>query len=177
MTTHYFIGIVPPEKELEKIEEFRAGWLKMMTSESHVTLKAQPGLTSDERWIDQVKDLCRTVQPFSVSLGPPSFFNEDILYLSVQSEPLVSLHKQLVHLLTPSQALSNQYFELDDFVPHLTLAKQQYGFSKKELTEMEKAAKKSLTPYPTFQATFIRIYRLAQGQQRYERYVDIKLGT
>lgn len=177
MTTHYFIGIVPPEEEFEKIEGFRGDWLMKMTSESHVTLKAQPGLTSDERWIDQVKDLCRTVKPFSVSLGPPAYFNEDILYLSVQSEPLVFLHKKLVHLLTPSQALSTQYFELDDFVPHLTLAKQQYGYSKEELTEIEKAAEKTLLPYPTFQATFIRIYRLTQGQQQYERYVDIKLGT
>ncbi|MBA2174172.1 2'-5' RNA ligase family protein [Halobacillus locisalis] len=175
MTTHYFIGIVPPEEVFEKIEEFRLGWLMDMSSESHITLKAQPGLTSDERWIDHVRDLCGTIRPFSVTLGSPAYFNEDILYLTVQSEPLISLHRQLVHLLTPSQNEIEQYFELDGFVPHLTLVKQQYGLSKLELSGMEEAAENTLAPYPTFEATFIRIYRLTTGQNRYERLLDIPL--
>ena len=41
---------------------------------------------------------------------------------------------------------------------------------------MEKLAVKELTPYPSFEVDFIRIYELNIEKQRYETYLDIYLG-
>jgi hypothetical protein len=76
-----------------------------------------------------------------------------------------------------------KYFELDDFVPHLTLGKEQYGgnistgLSKEDLKAMERLADKELTPYPAFEVDFIRVYELNVEKQRYDAFLDITLGN
>ena len=75
-----------------------------------------------------------------------------------------------------------QYFELDDFVPHLTIGKERYsgdissGVRKESLREMEQDVRESLSPYPAFDVRFIRVYVLNDRSTRYERYEDIALG-
>jgi 2'-5' RNA ligase len=173
MKTEYFIGIVPPEEYLEQIEHFQRRWINHLSVEPHITVKAQGGLTPDKRWITQVKNVCESFQPFQVSLDKPMYFGEHILYLSVTSKDLQELHQQLVREISPSDALIRQYFELDDFLPHLTLGMM---LSKQELNDMEKLADKELRPYPTFDVKFIRIYELNNEKQTYDRYLDIPLS-
>jgi hypothetical protein len=66
------------------------------------------------------------------------------------------LHQKIVNEISPSEDLIKQYFELEAFVPHLTLGKEQYsgnistGISKKELKEMETIADKELKTIPYF---------------------------
>ena len=173
MEKEYFIGIVPPQEYLKRIERFQRKWLDSLIVEPHITLKAQGGLTSDKEWIEQVEKVCLTIKPFHITLSNPTYFGDNILYLSVDSNHLQNVHQKIVKEISPSAELIKKYFELDDFVGHLTLAKEQYGLSKQDLKDMEELASKELTPYPTFEVTFIRIYELNIENQRYEKYLDI----
>jgi hypothetical protein len=82
------------------------------------------------------------------------YFGDSILYLSVNSNNLHTLHQKIVREISPSDDLIKRYFELDDFVPHLTLGKEQYGgnistgISKQELKDMEKLAGKRIDTLP-----------------------------
>ncbi|MET1031738.1 2'-5' RNA ligase family protein [Domibacillus tundrae] len=176
MKKEYFIGIVPPEEYMERIEHFQRKWMNHLGVEPHITLKAQGGLTPDKEWIDKVKEVCENFKPFQLSLDNPMYFGDTILYLSVNSNDLHHLHREIVEAISPSDDLIKKYFELDDFVPHLTLGKEQYGLSKNELKEMAKLAEKKLTPYPNFEVTFIRIYESNNETQRYEKYLDVSLS-
>ena len=183
MQVEYFIGIVPPKEYLKRIEHFQSKWLNEFGVEPHITLKAQGGLTSDKKWIEQIQKVCENFKPFQVSLGVPKYFGDTILYLSVNSNDLHKLHKRIVEAVSPSEELINQYFEFNSFEPHLTLGKEQYGggisngLSKNELKEMEKLADKELTPYPDFEANYIRVYELNIEKKRYEKYMDIYLNN
>jgi 2'-5' RNA ligase len=177
----YFIGIVPPEEFLERVEEFQRKWISQSGVEPHITLKAQGGLSPDKKWMDIVKSVCDNVRPFQVTLGKPKYFGGNILYLSVESSELHILHQKIVKEISPSDELIKKYFELDDFVPHLTLGKETYGgnistpLSKEGLKEMEIAAGKELSPYPIFRVDFIRVYELNHEKRRYETLLDIPL--
>ncbi|MCA1054066.1 2'-5' RNA ligase family protein [Rossellomorea aquimaris] len=178
----YFIGIVPPQRELDHIEQFQSRWIPRSGVEPHITLKAQGGLASDLAWLDKIKKVCSDFKPFRLSLDKPKYFGDNILYLSVNSADIHQLHQKIVQAVAPSEDSIQQYFELDAFVPHLTLGKEAYGGSissgltKSELREMEKAAEVELTPYPEFDVNFIRVYELNIEEQRYIKYLDIFLG-
>jgi 2'-5' RNA ligase len=175
MEKEYFIGIVPPKEYLERIEQLQRKWMKHLGVEPHITLKAQGGLTLDRNWIDKVKRVCENFEHFQMSLDKPMYFGDSILYLSVNSHNLLDLHQKIVREISPSDDIIKKYFELDDFVPHLTLGKVQNGLSIQELRDMEKLAEKELTPYPNFEVKFIRIYELSIEKQRYDKYLDIPL--
>ena len=181
MEVKYFIGIVPPQEYLKRIVNFQSRWINTLGVEPHITLKAQGGLSVDKKWIQKVIDVCDNYKPFQLKLGAPKYFGNTILYLSVHSNSLHELHNRIVKTISPSEELIKQYFELNDFVPHLTLGKEQYGsdistgISKVELKEMEKLAEKELTPYPTFEVNSIRVYELNIEKNRYEKYMDIYL--
>ena len=182
MNVEYFIGIVPPKEYLERIEQFQTRWVNHLGVEPHITLKARGGLTSDKKWIDKVQNICQDFKSFDLSLGEPKYFGDNILYLTVRSKDLYELHQKIVKEISPSENLIKQYFELDDFIPHLTLGKGQYvgnistGLSKNELTQMKDLVDKELAPYPVFEVDFIRIYGLDPDKKRYEKYLDIPLN-
>lgn len=177
MPHQYFIGITPPQDFLSKVEHFQRRWINFPGVEPHITLKAQGGLTPDKKWIEKVENVCKRIQPFRLTLAKPHYFGANILYLSVISDQLFPLHEAIVKVISPSEDLIKNYFELDDYVGHLTLGKEQYGISKFELKDMELLAEKELTPYPTFKVESIRIYELKPGSKRYEPYVDLPLGA
>jgi 2'-5' RNA ligase len=182
MSVDYFIGIVPPKEYVDRVERFQRKWISQSGVEPHITLKAQGGLTPDKEWIENVKKLCKNISPFHVALGKPRYFGDNILYLSVNSTELHILHRKIVKVISPSEESIKRYFELDDYVPHLTLGKEMYGgnistpLSKEGLKEMERAAEEELTPYPAFKVDFIRVYELNIDKRRYETLVDIPFG-
>lgn len=55
------------------------------------------------------------------------YFGDIILYLSVNSNDLQHLHREVVREISQSNDLIKKFFELDDLVPHLTLGKEQYS--------------------------------------------------
>lgn len=182
MDRAYFIGIVPPEGYLKRIQHFQNKWNEHTGVEPHITLKAQGGLTADREWVEKVKEVCSKSTPFQLTLEGPAYFGDIVLYLQVRSHELIELHHQLVRAVSPSNEMIKQYFEGEDFVPHLTLAKETYsggiskGVSRSDLKEMEKKAKEELTSYPTFDVTFIRIYELNADERKYEPLLDVPLG-
>ena len=175
----YFIGIVPSEEYKEKLIDFQHKWKNNQICdvvEPHITLKAQGGLTPDEKWLSKVKGVCNNFQSFQITLDQPKFFGDDILYLSASSNELDKLHNSIVRVVSPSEALIKKYFELEDFVPHMTLGKSNYGLSKKELKEMGELAEKELSPFPTFDVRFVRVY-LEIDPNKYIKYLDIPLNN
>ena len=174
----FFIGIVPPEEDQFKLIHFQHKWKHNRITdvvEPHITLKAQGGITSDELWIRKVQDVCRNFPSFPITLGKPMFFGEDILYLSATSNELVELHKLIVQTIAPSNELIKRYFELDDFVVHLTLGKTHYGLTCQELREMEEMAKSELS-IPPFEVYFVRVYQEVEPNT-YRKYLDIPLDS
>ncbi|MBX0356944.1 2'-5' RNA ligase family protein [Halobacillus sp. Nhm2S1] len=174
----HFIGWVPPEDFKEKVIHFQKKWSGNTITEvvePHITLKAQGGLTPDRKWLDQVRETCRRTNPFRVQLGGPAFFGEDVLYLSVRSEKVYDLHKQMVQIAEPTSKQVDDYFELKHFVPHLTLAKTTYGLSKLDLFDMAKAADKEFRPFPAFEVDRVRVYEEG-SPNRYRKLEDITLG-
>jgi 2'-5' RNA ligase len=176
MPSQYFIGITPPPDYLKKVEHFQHKWLDFLIVEPHITLKAQGGLTSDKEWIKKVKTVCKSTHPFTITLAKPNYFGDNILYLSVLSDELHPFHEAIVKAISPSEDLIQQYFELENFVAHLTLGKEQHGLTKKALKEMAHTAEKELTPYPTFLVESIRVYELHSDSNRYEPLIEIPLG-
>ena len=178
----YFIGIVPPDEYRERVERFQNRWIVRSGVEPHITLKAQGGLTEDLAWLGRVREVCQRFKPFRVSFDGPAYFGETILYLGVQSQELVELHRKIVQAVSPPSESIRRYFELDDFVPHMTLGKEAYGggissgVTKEGLGEMEREVRESLSPYPIFEVSFIRVYIFNDKFVRYERYEDIALG-
>ncbi|WP_369793253.1 2'-5' RNA ligase family protein [Halobacillus sp. BBL2006] len=134
----YFIGIVPAEDYKIKVIEFQKKWKNHWITdvvEPHITLKAQGGLTADKEWLNKVEEVCHDFKPFQIQLDKPMFFGEEVLYLSANSEELYKLHRDMVREISPSKELVQSYFELDDFVPHMTLGKTSYGLTKQELRD------------------------------------------
>lgn len=176
----YFIGIVPSDEYKMKLIDFQHKWKNNRITdvvEPHITLKAQGGLTNDEKWISKVKGVCSNFQFFQITLDKPMFFGEDILYLSAAiSNELYKLHKSIVREISPSNDIIKKYFELDDFVPHMTLGKTNYGLSKKELRDMGKLAENELSPFPTFEVRFVRVYQEIEPN-KYIKYLDIPLNN
>lgn len=174
----YFIGIVPPQKEMTKLRDFRNQWpanrIDKM-AEPHITLKAQGGLTADEDWLDDVKQAAAEFPAFQIQLGEPRFFGEDILYLSMDSPELEQLHRVLVERVGITPEHIEQYYEMDQFLAHMTLAKTTYGLSREELSEMAGAVAQQLEPNPPFDVESIRLYRKAASQDGYSKYLDIPL--
>ncbi|KRF21733.1 2'-5' RNA ligase family protein [Paenibacillus sp. Soil787] len=173
----YFIGVVPPLEYMEKIICFQKNWKSngvINVVEPHITLKAQGGLTPDIRWLGDLEKLCREISPFRIILTEPKFFGDYVVYLSMQSEELYQLHNKIVKLINPSNELIKKYFELQDFVPHLTLGKTFFGMSSNELNEMAIEARRLLTPYPTFVVDQIRVYQEFEPL-KYISYKDIAL--
>jgi 2'-5' RNA ligase len=170
---------VPSDEYKMKLIDFQHKWKNNQITdvvEPHITLKAQGGLTQDEKWLSKVKRVCNNFQSFQIKLDKPMFFGDDILYLSATSKDLYKLHKSIVLEISPSNDLIKKYFELDDFEPHMTLAKTNYGLSKKELSDMGKLAEKELSPFPIFEVRFVRVYQEIETN-KYIKYLDIPLNN
>ncbi|MFF3025426.1 2'-5' RNA ligase family protein [Gottfriedia sp. NPDC057948] len=173
----YFIGIVTPDEYLEKIIRFQHQWgNNVLTNvvEPHITIKAQGGLTSDESWLIQVMKVCEDFPPFEVTLDKPMFFGESVLFLSIESTEIRTLHNKLIQAISPSEDLIKKYLELENYVPHLTLGQSNYGLTVQELDEMAKRVEKELIPYPTFKVNILRVYQEIEPN-KYIKYMDIPL--
>lgn len=173
----YFIGIVPPDEYKEKTIKIQQRWksnLLVDVVEPHITVKAQGGLTADLEWIETLKKICENFSVFNISLNQPMFFGESVLFLSITSEKIFELHQKIVKAISPDSELIKKYMELDNYVPHLTMGQTYWGLPSKELKVMAKIIEKELSPYPTFEVSFIRIYQEIETN-RYVKYLDIPL--
>ncbi|MFS1518845.1 2'-5' RNA ligase family protein [Bacillus sp. SCS-151] len=174
----YFIGIVPPEEYIKKIMKFQLQWENNELPnvvEPHITVKAQGGLTSDKDWLKDVEKVCEDTTPFKLKLSKVDFFEENVLFLCVESRELYKLHKEIVNAVSPEKDLIKKYMELDDYFPHLTLGQTHWGLSREELRDMAELTEEKLSPYPTINVDSLRVYQEIESN-KYVKYLDIHLN-
>ena len=126
------------------------------------------------KWLEAIKRICEGFSSFEVTISSPKFFGEDILFLSVESDELIKLHEAFVESVSPSKELIKTYFELDEYIPHLTLGQTHFGLTKLELNDMAKKVKEDLSLSPTFNVEFIRVYK-SNESGNYLKLIDITL--
>ncbi|CAM3575533.1 2'-5' RNA ligase family protein [Paenibacillus lupini] len=179
----FFIGIVPPEDYKQQISVFRNKWSNTFRNrwdvngfrehvEPHITIKAKSGLTKDMNWHKKVRETCSSFPIFQLTLSEPATFGTALTFLSVESNEIYSLHKNLVEAVSPPPELIERHIELDHFIPHLTLGQTKWGMNEAEIIEMKLAAREALSPYPSFDVTFVRVFDIKTNAP----FEDIKLA-
>lgn len=176
-----FIGIVPPVDIYNAVSDIQDDFLADKGVEPHITVKAQSGLTSDELWIDDLNHVLQTVNSFEVSVRGTAYFGNEVLYIDVYSENLISLHNKIYGVIQPSLNDKKKYFESDYYVPHITVGKTSYlskssneKLSLNELHQMEEIV--DIKSYETkFKVDHLWIYKYQDNA--YQRYKKISLKT
>lgn len=173
-----FIGIVPPEEYKQKVLAFQKLWPENRLPariEPHITVKAPFDPPKNNVWLDELRKLCQTIPSFSVELGPPAYFGERVVYLSVKSEGAISLHQDVIRIFSETTGYRLSRSEGKTYTPHLTLGNIRHGLTSEAIKEMGERAAKELTPYPRFQVEFIRVYQKVNAQTPWTRYTDLML--
>ena len=83
----------------------------------------------------------------------------------IRVESLRTLHKRLVDATSPDPESIQGYFELDRYVPHLTLGQTVRGTTPSELKDMRHEGDQVLRPFPVFEATGVRIYQEVENRR------------
>lgn len=137
--TEYFIGIVPPEEMYNDIINIQKKYISKLGVEPHITLKAQSNLTDDEQWIETVTKIIENTNQFEVKIEGTKYFGELVMFLSVISPELKTLHQSIVDELKVPDLLREKYFEGDRYIGHITVGKTTYpsGLSSNTLTWSE----------------------------------------
>jgi len=174
----YFIGIIPPDEDKKRIEQFRNRWASNRTgevAEPHITVKAQGGLTEDLAWLDRVREVCSSFPRFQLSLAEPETFGDAVVFPGVRSDGIHVLHRRLLDAVSPSPELIKRYYEGDLYRPHLTLGQTLWGMSGPEIMEMAREARTALAPWPAFSVSFVRVYKEMEPD-KYVPFDDIPLA-
>jgi len=176
----YFIGIVPPPRTLERILTFQKSFPTNKVwryNEPNITVKAPSGLTEDRGWLARVMVIIGNHKPFVIDFTHLDSFRDEVLFLSPAPSPgLIELHLRLVKELCPDEAMHKEFFEGDEYHPHLTLGDTSWGgMMKVELVEMRRRAEIELFNIPPFQVTFVRIYQKDDKNSMGEKFPYTKL--
>lgn len=116
----YLIGIVPPVELTDNIIHFRNHWCYEAT-EPHITIKAPGGLSENCTWLDDVRGVIGNYYAFDIKIGEVGKFGESVVYFKVISDTIDELHRNLVSVISPSTEDIKRDFELNNFIPHLTI--------------------------------------------------------
>jgi 2'-5' RNA ligase len=175
MSTKYFIAIHLPKEledkiiELQKINPNNNLPYKL---KPHITIKSPIGLTEALDWIGNIKNVCNIFKPFEVSTSIPNLFGEDVLYLSVISEKIKELHRNLVNTFSYSKEEQIKFFELDLYSPHISLGLTWEGLSKEELLDLQILFTKELQ---TYSFNVKSIFILQKEKDKWEEMIEIQL--
>jgi len=175
----YFLGIVPPLEVQQQIVELQQHWTRNRLPkhvEPHVTVKPPTGLGDDRKWLDGARDVCSAIRGFSVTLGLPAFFGERVVYLSVHSTELHTLHAALVDGMGTDVVVSpGRDHEGDNYTPHLTLGMASFGMRHEEMMLLAERATESLLPISPFNVQFVRVFHKPGKGERYQTLLDLSL--
>ncbi len=160
----FFIGILPPLSVTNEINIFRKKWNYTGNSIPHIKVKAQSGLTDSLAWIPKIKTICHTFPAFDLKLGPPAAFGSNILFTSVLSKELITLHLLLVDAIKPTREEQKAYFEVTDYIPHLTLTEKSNILNEAEFVEMKRDAYETLMNFEDFTVHSIHLFSLKHGR-------------
>jgi 2'-5' RNA ligase len=177
--SRYFLGVVPPEPLLTRIEEFRGRWDHPHHHvEPHVTLKIPFAWDQDAMaFLAPVRWACREAGPFDIRLGPTARFPEArVLYLAVEGSGIRALHLTVLGALAPFVPADPLSHEGEGYSPHLTLAVGRFGIDSAGLDAMEEAARFEIARLPAFTVESLRCYRRERPEDPWETFSDIPLG-
>ena len=170
----YGIAIVPPASISNVIRGIQDQFGDLGI-EPHITVKAQGGLGPGLAWLNKVKEIARNTAPFPISLGPASTFGNEVIYTSINSPDLATLHHRILNTLNISEEIIARYFEGEDFTPHITLGMTRAGFNNRDFLKIKELADKEFGRSDVkFDTDFMRIYKFEGGQ--WGKYEDIYLG-
>lgn len=166
-----FLGLVPPPALALQVTTWRQALGHQMTSEPHVTVKAQPGLTPDLEWLPRVEAACRAFPHFPVTLSGVRTFADQVIYLAVEAPAIEDLH---LALLAAAPSPEPSPFEgRGAYVPHLTLAMADGPLPFHEALIQ---ARQTFIHPVTFEVSFVRLYGQSAPGEPYAAERDLPLG-
>lgn len=177
--SRYFLAVAPPEPLHSRLEAFRSHWgSPHHPVEPHVTVKVPFAWEHDpEPFLAATRTACRGTPVFQARLGGTDRFPAaGVLYLTVVSEGLISLHRSVVAALDGIIPLDAHGHEADGYTPHLTLAVSRFGIDDAGLDAMESEALGELAGLPPFAVTALRCYRREASEERWQPFCDIPLA-
>jgi 2'-5' RNA ligase len=166
----YLIGIVPSISIGKRIDELRLKWGYIAT-EPHITIKTPEGLDANNLWINEVKNIIHSMEPFDITIGDVGFFGESVLYYQIHAEKINKLHKRLVKAVHPNYEKVNNSYEMDMYVPHLTIMKHKKRFENLPLRQI--ANEEVLKGNIVFRPKCIRIYSRQNSKENFKSYLDV----
>ncbi|MDF2627420.1 MAG: hypothetical protein K0R39_1251 [Symbiobacteriaceae bacterium] len=172
----YFFAITPPEPTLGAIEAFRARWGHPHHNvEPHITVKPPfPWDDAPGALLDLLRPALAGLRPFAARLGAPARFGNAVLYLTVDSPDMHSLHLTTINVLAGAIPTAHEGHE---YTPHLTLAVTRFGISPEALDRMEAEARAELAVFPAFDVTALRGYQRFGKDDRWQPLCDLPLGS
>lgn len=168
----YFIGIVPPKNIYEKITQLRQEWGYSAT-EPHITIKSSGGLNDIKNWMSKVSEIVSDYKAFDISVKGIDYFGDSVLFYKILSEEILNLHKQIVKAVYPTDQEIKDGFELDHYIPHLTIMKHKRGYKHLPLHQIELNAKEILNNEYVFKSHFVRVFGRHNEGKNYVKIIDI----
>jgi 2'-5' RNA ligase len=168
----YFLGIVPPEEIYNPVIKLQRQFGDNRT-EPHITVKGPGGIPEDNKWIDQVKKILYNRNQLRIEIAGAEFFGNDVLYLKVNSNDLISLHIDLIDFFKPGELLLKNFYEGKFYQPHLTVAQASTGYSNKDLLIMKNIIDETFEEKYFFTADFLRVYLSDEYEMKSEKLEDI----
>lgn len=170
----FFFGIVPEADIYEKVMNVREKYKYLDGSDPHITVKASCGLTEDMSWLSKCRKIISEFGSFQITIGGPRYFGDkDVLYLDVQSDELIELHKQLVSVFKPNEESIKKCFELELYKPHITVARKS-RLSEATIEEMRKDILLDFENNHTFSVSTVSLFYRANKTEKYRIKEDIK---
>ncbi len=176
----YFLGIPLSPPYASRIEAFRReimAWsLRPQRSEPHISVKGGAGLDDSPETTATVEEIAACRAPFSIKLGEPAIFEgEPVLYLSVVSPGWSALHRTLVDTIAARTGETMHPLEIGGWIPHLTVirVKRELLSRQQEILSITDAA---LSPFPTFTADTLRMYRQERNEGPWLPFRDVALS-
>ncbi|MFK3958930.1 2'-5' RNA ligase family protein [Guptibacillus hwajinpoensis] len=156
----FFIAVLPPHQIIERIHSFRKKWDYHEPSPPHITVKAQSGLTATDDWVEKIERICRNFPAFELKLGAPATFGSNVLFSSVLSKEIISLHLLLIDAIKPSLQEQKMYYEVTDFIPHLTITQQHDPIDPIQFNKIKLDAEQTLDEFEPFLVQSIHIFSM-----------------
>ncbi|EPY11066.1 2'-5' RNA ligase family protein [Paenibacillus alvei] len=172
----YFFGIVPPLSIYEKLMSVRNQY-HYSGVEPHITVKLSYGTGTmlPVNWMSECKRIIEGFRSFSVSVGELRYFGDkDVLYIGAHSPELIELHRKLVAVFEPTEEQTKRCFELNLYIPHLTVAKKE-SLSEEILEEMGRTLSPHFRDRQTFDVHEIRLYARDDQTKTFQKYEDIQM--
>ena len=176
----FFVALLPPQAIQDRVTEIkyyiaeRYGSRHALKSPPHITL--QPPFPWALDRLDELKrslfSFAQSQAEFSVTLDGFSAFPPRVIYVHVdRTEPLLTLHRDLIQHLKTTVNLVDPKETSRPFAPHMTVAfrdltKQNFKLAWDEFKSRSSGASRSDSLYFEFTASALTL--LAHNGQRWE---------